>query len=110
MVYGVSCGWEKRIRLFGKGFKAAIHPDDPRKLQLRCGFARPMTFIAPQGISFEVLDPDDLGYPIVIRGVCIIQVGNVAASLRKAKKMNLQGQGIRYDGEARKVRTKKGKR
>jgi ribosomal protein L6P/L9E len=110
MIYGVSCGWQKTIRLFGKGFRAMIDAEDNRKLILRCGFARPKTYTAPVGISWQVLEADDFGYPIVIRGIDIEQVGNVAASLRRAKKMNLQGQGIRYDGEMRKIRTKKGKR
>ena len=109
-IYGVSCGWEKRMRLFGKGFRASIDMNDERKLIMRCGFAKPMVLIAPIGISWTVLEPDDTGYPIVVRGIDIEHVGNVCASLRRAKKMNLQGQGVRYDGEMRRIRTKKGKR
>eukprot|EP00484_Ammonia_sp_Unknown_P018042 CAMPEP_0197026668 /NCGR_PEP_ID=MMETSP1384-20130603/6712_1 /TAXON_ID=29189 /ORGANISM="Ammonia sp." /LENGTH=238 /DNA_ID=CAMNT_0042455373 /DNA_START=68 /DNA_END=784 /DNA_ORIENTATION=- len=109
-VYGVSCGWEKRMRLFGKGFRASIDVNDERKLIMRCGYARPMVLTAPIGISWHVLEPDDTGYPIVVRGIDLEQVGNVCAGLRRAKKMNLQGQGVRYDGEIRRIRTKKGKR
>lgn len=110
LIYGVSCGWEKRMRLFGKGFRAAMDQDDPRKLILRAGFARPMVLVAPIGISWHVLEPDDVGYPIVVRGIDLQQLGNVCMSLRRAKKMNMQGQGVRYDGEMRRIRTKKGKR
>ena len=110
MIYGVSNGWEKRMRLFGKGFRASIDQNDDRKLIMRCGFAKPMVLTAPIGINWFVLEPDDIGYPIVVRGIDIEQLGNVCASLRRAKKMNLQGQGVRYDGEMRRVRTKKGKR
>eukprot|EP01084_Bolivina_argentea_P104350 186852_1 len=110
MIYGVSCGWEKRMRLFGKGFRASIDTQDERKLILKCGFARPLVFTAPIGISWHVLEPDDTGYPIVVRGIDIEQLGTCCHALRRAKKMNLQGQGVRYDGEVRKIRTKKGKR
>ena len=110
MIHGVSCGWEKRMRLFGKGFRASMDANDSRKLIMRCGFARPMVLVAPIGIAWHVVEPDDTGYPIVVRGIDIEQLGTVCASLRRAKKMNLQGQGVRYDGEMRRIRTKKGKR
>lgn len=110
MIYGVSSGWEKRMRLFGKGFRASIDQNDERKLIMRCGYVRPMVLTAPIGISWSVGESDDTGYPIIVRGIDLEQVGNVCASLRRAKKMNLQGQGVRYDGEMRRIRTKKGKR
>ena len=98
------------MRLFGKEFRASIHQNDDRKLIMRCGCSKPMVLTAPIGIAWHVLENDDGGYPIVIRGIDIEQLGNVCASLRRAKKMNLQGQGVRYDGEKRRIRTKKGKR
>jgi len=110
MIYGVSCGWEKRMRLFGKGFRASIDTKDERKLIMRCGFARPMVLTAPSGIAWHVLEPDDIGYPIVVRGIDLDHLGQVCAALRRARKMNLQGQGVRYDGEVRRIRSKKEKR
>ncbi|ETO34512.1 50S ribosomal protein L6 [Reticulomyxa filosa] len=110
MIYGVTCGWEKRLRLLGKGYRATLDDKDKRKLILRCGYRQPVEVWAPIGSSFQVLEGDDTGIPIIVRGMDIEQVGNIAAALKRIKKLNKQGQGIRYDKEVREIKSKKGKR
>lgn len=74
MIHGVSCGWKKTVRLYGKGYRAFVDEDNPRRLTIRCGHVKPIIVEAEVGTSFEVLKPDDMGYPIVVRGMSLDHV------------------------------------
>ena len=102
MVEGVTKGFEKRLELQGVGYRAALQGTD---LRLDVGYSHPVVIKAPQGITFEVPDADQ----IVVKGVAKQQVGQIAAEIRKVRPPEpYKGKGIRYQGEY--VRRKVGKR
>jgi large subunit ribosomal protein L6 len=99
MVEGVTEGFEKRLEIQGVGYRAQLRGRD---LELALGFSHPVNVKAPDGIEFEVPQPTR----IVVKGASKQQVGEVAATIRKARKPEpYKGKGIRYEGEyvARKV-------
>jgi len=97
MTHGVSAGFEKRLRLSGKGYRAWM---DKRKLILKCGFLHLVTFYEPPGVHLEVEDPgDELGHIIKIRSLDYTLAGWIADKIRQKRKMDKSGHGFRYDGE-----------
>src|SRR5438067_8911831 len=58
MVEGVTKGFEKRLELQGVGYRAALQGSD---LRLDVGYSHPVVLKAPQGISFEVPVPTQVG-------------------------------------------------
>lgn len=101
MVMGVEKGWQKKLELIGVGFRAQTEGE---KLILNIGYSHPVEVVAPQGIQFTVAD----NTKITVSGIDKNLVGQMAASIRKAKPPEpYQGKGIRYLGEY--VRRKAGK-
>jgi large subunit ribosomal protein L6 len=101
MVEGVTKGFEKRLEIHGVGYRAALKGRD---LELQVGFSHPVTFPAPEGIEFEVPQPNRL----VVKGIDKQLVGEIAARIRRVRKPEpYKGKGIRYEGEY--VRKKAGK-
>jgi len=99
MVQGVTDGFEKRLEIQGVGYRAQLRGRD---LELALGYSHPVSVKAPDGIEFEVPQPNR----IVVKGASKQQVGEVAAYIRKQRKPEpYKGKGIRYEGEyvARKV-------
>ncbi|MBV9311210.1 MAG: 50S ribosomal protein L6 [Solirubrobacterales bacterium] len=99
MVLGVTDGFEKRLEIQGVGYRAQLRGRD---LELALGYSHPVSVKAPDGIEFEVPQPNR----VVVRGVSKQQVGETAAFIRKQRKPEpYKGKGIRYEGEyvARKV-------
>jgi large subunit ribosomal protein L6 len=99
MVQGVTDGFEKRLEIQGVGYRAQLRGRD---LELALGYSHPISVKAPEGIEFEVPQPNR----IVVKGASKQQVGEVAAYIRKQRKPEpYKGKGIRYEGEyvARKV-------
>jgi large subunit ribosomal protein L6 len=107
MVEGVTKGFEKRLQLFGVGYRAALQGAD---LRLDVGFSHPVLMKAPQGITFEVVaSRPPAPTEVVVKGVDKQQVGQDAAEIRKDRPPEpYKGKGIRYEGEY--VRRKVGKR
>ena len=102
MVQGVTDGFEKRLEIQGVGYRAQLRGRD---LELALGYSHPVSVKAPDGIEFEVPQPNR----IVVKGASKQQVGEVAAYIRKQRKPEpYKGKGIRYEGEY--VRRKVGKR
>ena len=102
MVEGVTAGYEKRLRIQGVGYRAALRGKD---VELSVGFSHAVTVKAPEGIEFEVPQPTE----IVVRGISKQAVGEIAAQIRKVRPPEpYKGKGIRYDGEH--VTRKVGKR
>ena len=58
MVEGVTKGFEKRLELQGVGYRAALQGAD---LRLDVGYSHPVVIKAPQGITFEVPVPTQIG-------------------------------------------------
>ncbi|MEX5268757.1 50S ribosomal protein L6, partial [Kocuria sp. CPCC 204721] len=68
------------------------------------GYSHPITFKAPEGISFTVEGVNKLS----VNGIDKQQVGEVAAKIRKLRAPEpYKGKGVRYAGEQ--IRRKAGK-
>jgi large subunit ribosomal protein L6 len=94
MVVGVTAGFTKELEIIGVGYRATAA--GPNKLDLALGFSHPVSFEAPEGITFEVPSPTR----IIISGIDKEIVGQVAANIRKIRKPEpYKGKGIRYAGE-----------
>ena len=101
MVKGVTEGWTKNLELVGVGFRAQGGGD---KITLNVGFSHPVEIIAPEGISFEILE----NTKIKVLGIDKQAVGQLAANIRAVRPPDVyKGKGIRYSGEY--VRKKLGK-
>ena len=86
--------------MVGVGFRAQT---DGQKLTLSVGFSHPVEIIAPQNISFKVVENK-----IIVSGLDKYTVGETAATIRRVKPPEpYKGKGIKYLGE--KIRKKAGK-
>jgi large subunit ribosomal protein L6 len=102
MVTGVTDGYEKRLEIVGVGYR--VLSKGPTQLEFQLGYSHPITFNAPDGITFTVDGPTRLG----VQGIDKQLVGEVAANIRKLRKPEpYKGKGVRYAGEH--VRRKVGK-
>jgi large subunit ribosomal protein L6 len=102
MVVGVTEGYEKKLEIQGVGYR--VLSKGPTQLEFQLGYSHPITFDAPDGISFTVENPTRLG----VVGIDKQLVGEVAANIRKLRKPEpYKGKGVRYAGEH--IRRKVGK-
>jgi large subunit ribosomal protein L6 len=102
MVIGVTEGYEKKLEIQGVGYR--VLSKGPTQLEFQLGYSHPITFDAPEGITFTVENPTHLG----VVGIDKQLVGEVAANIRKLRKPEpYKGKGVRYAGEH--VRRKVGK-
>lgn len=102
MVVGVTQGFQKDLEIVGVGYRAAAKGDSALDLQL--GFSHPVSYEAPEGVTFVVPAPTK----IEIHGIDKAVVGQVAANIRSIRKPEpYKGKGVRYAGEQ--VRRKAGK-
>ena len=102
MVTGVTDGYEKKLEIVGVGYR--VLSKGPTQLEFQLGYSHPITFNAPEGITFTVDGPTKLG----VQGIDKQLVGEVAANIRKLRKPEpYKGKGVRYAGEH--VRRKVGK-
>jgi large subunit ribosomal protein L6 len=102
MVIGVTEGYEKRLEIVGVGYR--VLSKGPTQLEFQLGYSHPITFNAPEGITFAVESPTRLG----VQGIDKQLVGEVAANIRKLRKPEpYKGKGVRYAGEH--IRRKVGK-
>jgi large subunit ribosomal protein L6 len=102
MVVGVTEGYEKKLEIVGVGYR--VLSKGPTQLEFQLGYSHPITFNAPEGITFTVDGPTRLG----VQGIDKQLVGEVAANIRKLRKPEpYKGKGVRYAGEQ--IRRKVGK-
>ena len=102
MVVGVTEGYEKRLEIVGVGYR--VLSKGPTQLEFQLGYSHPITFNAPDGITFSVEGTTRLG----VQGIDKQLVGEVAANIRKLRKPEpYKGKGVRYSGEH--IRRKVGK-
>jgi large subunit ribosomal protein L6 len=102
MVSGVTDGFEKRMEIYGVGYRVAAKGTDT--LEFALGYSHPITFHAPTGVTFSVESPTRF----TVMGIDKQQVGETAANIRKLRKPEpYKGKGIRYAGEQ--IRRKVGK-
>jgi len=102
MMLGVSTGFEKKLKLLGVGYKAAMQGT---KLQLNLGYSHPVIMEVPKGLAVKC----DSNVDITVSGYDKVEVGNFAAIIRSKRAPEpYKGKGIRYADEV--VVTKEGKR
>ncbi len=102
MVTGVTAGFERKLEIVGVGYR--VLSKSPTQLELQLGYSHPITFNAPEGVTFTVEGPTKL----MVSGIDKQQVGEVAAKIRKIRKPDpYKGKGVRYQGEV--VKRKVGK-
>ena len=102
MVTGVTEGYEKKLEIVGVGYR--VLSKGPTQLEFQLGYSHPITFNAPDGITFTVDGPTRLG----VQGIDKQLVGETAANIRKLRKPEpYKGKGVRYAGEH--IRRKVGK-
>ena len=100
-IIGVTEGYSKALEIVGTGYRVA---QNGNALEFALGYSHPITFEAPQGITFAVEGNTKLS----VHGIDKQQVGEVAANIRKLRKPEpYKGKGVRYAGEV--VRRKAGK-
>lgn len=102
MVVGVTDGFEKFLEIHGVGYRAEMAGS---KLVLSLGFSHTIDVEPPEGITFEVLERNNI---IRVSGYDKQVVGQIAAEIRGMRPVEpYKGKGIRYRGEY--VRRKAGK-
>lgn len=92
MIEGVVKGFEKRMEVFGVGYKAAVNG---KTLKLSLGYSHDIDFPIPEGIDIKVD-----GLKIIVSGIDKEKVGLTAAKIRELRKPDpYKGKGVRYEGE-----------
>jgi large subunit ribosomal protein L6 len=93
IVTGVSKGYERKLELVGVGYRAQVQG---KNLNLTLGFSHPVVYVAPEGITIESPSQTE----ILIKGMDIQQVGQVAADIRSFRPPEpYKGKGVRFAGE-----------
>ena len=101
MVEGVSNGYTKTLEIVGVGYRVA---KQGKKLVLNLGHSHPINIEEPDGISFDVPNPNT----IVIKGADKEAVGQIAAVIRSKRPPEpYHGKGVKYSDEY--IRRKAGK-
>jgi len=101
MVVGVTKGFEKKLKVEGVGYQAALKG---KGVELTVGFANRILHNPPDGVTVAVPDPTT----IVVTGADRQKVGQFAAEIRASRKPEpYKGKGVRYENEV--VRRKEGK-
>lgn len=108
MVKGVSDGFERKLELFGVGFRAEVKGKDA--VNFTIGYSHPILFKLPAGITAEwkEVKAGDKQGEVYIRGVDKDLLGRTAAEIRKLRPPEpYKGKGIKYAEET--IRRKQGK-
>ena len=101
MVEGVVNEFKVELEINGVGYRAAKQGAD---LNLTLGYSHPVIFKAPEGISFDVPNPNT----IIVKGIDKELVGQTAADIRTKRPPEVyRGKGIKYATEH--IRRKEGK-
>ncbi len=106
MVVGVSEGYKKTLELIGVGYKANLRSSGV--LELNLGYSHNILFVVPEEIAISTEIGKEKNPLIHLEGIDKQLVGQVAAKIRKLRKVEpYKGKGIRFLGEQ--VRRKAGK-
>ena len=101
VMVGVSAGFQRNLEIEGVGYNAK---SDGKKLVLNIGFANPISFDIPAGLTVDTPKPTQ----IHIKSADKQLVGQFAANVRKSRPPEpYKGKGIRYEGEI--IKRKAGK-
>ncbi len=101
MIIGVTNEYTKELQINGVGYRVQKQGNN---LNLTLGYSHPVIFEAPQGITFDVPNPNT----IIVRGIDKELVGQTAAVIRTKRPPEVyRGKGIKYADEH--IRRKVGK-
>ena len=101
MVKGVSEGFAKELEVNGVGYRVQ---KQGKKIVLNLGYSHPVEFEEPDGITFDVPNPNS----IIVKGINNEAVGQIAAEIRAMREPEpYKGKGIKYATE--RIRRKEGK-
>ena len=101
MIIGVTSGYSKELEINGVGYRVAKQGNN---LNLTLGYSHPVIFEAPEGITFDVPNPNS----IIVKGIDKELVGQTAAVIRTKRPPEVyRGKGIKYADEV--IRRKEGK-
>ena len=101
MVVGVSAGYKKTLEIQGVGYKAEMKG---KNLVLSVGYANQVTMPIPGDVTVALEGTNK----IHVTGADKQAVGEFAAQVRKVRKPEpYKGKGIRYEGEAVKIKAGK---
>jgi large subunit ribosomal protein L6 len=106
MIVGVTDGFKKVLEIRGVGYKADLQG---KEVNLNLGYANQLKVAVPPTLTVAV-EPGqgEIANRIVITGADRQQVGDFAAKIRKLRKPEpYKGKGIRYEGEAVKIKAGK---
>jgi large subunit ribosomal protein L6 len=97
MVEGVSQGYKKTLEIQGVGYKAEMKG---KTLVLSLGFANPVNVPIPANVTVQLE-----GLKVHVSGADKQAVGQFAAQVRATRKPEpYKGKGVRYEGEAVKIK------
>ena len=103
MLVGVTEGFSVTLELVGVGYRAQAAGN---KLNLSLGFSHPIEYALPADITAETPNQTT----IIVRGMSKQQVGQVAAEIREYRSPEpYKGKGVRYQGEAIRLKETKKK-
>lgn len=86
-------GYEKRLLIVGTGYRVAAKG---KGLEFSLGYSHTISVNPPEGITFEVVNPNEL----LVKGIDKQAVGQVAANIRKLRAPEpYKGKGIKYADE-----------
>ncbi len=101
MIIGVTEMYSKELQINGVGYRVAKQGNN---LNLTLGYSHPVIFEAPEGITFDVPNPNT----IIVKGIDKELVGECAAVIRTKRPPEVyRGKGIKYADEV--IRRKVGK-
>ena len=101
MIIGVKDEFSRELQINGVGYRVAKQGKD---LNLTLGYSHPVIFEAPEGITFDVPNPNT----IIVKGIDKELVGQTAAVIRTKRPPEVyRGKGIKYAEEV--IRRKVGK-
>ena len=101
MITGVTEEFTRKLEVNGVGYRAQ---KQGKKLVLTLGYSHPVEMQEPDGITFDVPNPNE----IIVRGIDKEKVGQTAAVIRTKRPPEVyRGKGIKYAEEV--IRRKEGK-
>ena len=101
MIEGIEKEYTRELQINGVGYRAQKQGNN---LNLTLGYSHPVIFDAPEGITFDVPNPNT----IIVKGIDKELVGQTAANIRTKRPPEVyRGKGIKYAEEV--IRRKEGK-
>ena len=101
MIEGTLNEFQRKLEINGVGYRAQ---KQGTKLVLTLGYSHPVEMVAPEGITFDVPNANE----IIVRGIDKELVGQTAAVIRTKRPPEVyRGKGIKYAEEV--IRRKEGK-